>query len=871
MNKLAGRTAALHIAFWQYDPWYRGAWFVWPQATALLLAAWLLADRAVLPIGKWAKPAECSNASSPGCAATQRALLHVPDEVANPTIANQDTVSVDQSAFRSSALADQRKLSAALASYYRGEFQRAIDTLKSATAGDPNVQFVTGLAYSGFYTIEQAREAQVLLRAAAGSGQRQAGTMLGRMLFIGWNGLPKDEQQGRKLIEDGAAAGDAYARRLGAIAYATGELGTTDPRKAVELMRAAADSGEPVAMAQFASFIDTGRGGLAREQSRSLEYLRRSAEAGYTEAQYALARWAMDRYDSKETDDPSEGMKWYERAYQRGHSSYALVNLARAYRFARAMPWFDTKRSFSLLQLCAPYKFAYCHYQLAAAYWVGAGTSQDLVKAYAHYTVASQLGWERAAEELRQLEANLDAGAKNAGKQLAEDLSGSLKSVPQVVSLQIAAADSEPSPWTPPSSRPAGAEYDACAGNNADAAIAACTRLISSGSSGAQLGELHYFKARSFYVKKQCEQAIADFTKAIELRGKLAWALNDRGICYVELGNLDAALADFDEAIRVDSSDPLPYANRADIYLRRNRLDQAIADAGMAVRLDPKRPGSYWLRAAAYVEKERWTDAIADATTCVGLDPKYADCFNKRAYAYYNAGKYDLALADVEELLRLEPRSTWAFTTRGHVHTSQRLFDLALADYTQAIREDGNNHHAYANRGDIYLIKEQYTLAVADTTRALELKPRLGLALKVRGLAFYGLGRLDEARIDLAAAVQQDPSWPKGHLFLALAEGRLEEKAFESCSRGNRRPDASTVVGGLPVCMKGLEFSTSLRELAEAIRLNAQYADAYAYRGYVYMRLRQREQAIADLRKALQLEPNNTFARDTLRSIGAAP
>ena len=29
-----GRAAALHIAFWQYDPLYRRAWFVWPQATS---------------------------------------------------------------------------------------------------------------------------------------------------------------------------------------------------------------------------------------------------------------------------------------------------------------------------------------------------------------------------------------------------------------------------------------------------------------------------------------------------------------------------------------------------------------------------------------------------------------------------------------------------------------------------------------------------------------------------------------------------------------------------------------------------------------------------------------------------------------------
>src|SRR6266849_10096046 len=119
MKRLVGRTAALHVAFWQYDPWYRRAWFVWPQATAILLAGWLFGDRVAQPIGRWAKPADCTNPSNPGCAATQRVMFAWSDEVGKPTIGNQDTVTVDRSAFRSSTTADQRKLSAALAAYYR--------------------------------------------------------------------------------------------------------------------------------------------------------------------------------------------------------------------------------------------------------------------------------------------------------------------------------------------------------------------------------------------------------------------------------------------------------------------------------------------------------------------------------------------------------------------------------------------------------------------------------------------------------------------------------------------------------------------------------------------------------------------------------
>jgi len=85
-----GRVAALHIAFWQYDPLYRRAWFVWPQVTAILLASWLLVGlgpEAAVPLGNWAKPADCTNASTPGCAATRRAAFFWDDEVSRPSIA----------------------------------------------------------------------------------------------------------------------------------------------------------------------------------------------------------------------------------------------------------------------------------------------------------------------------------------------------------------------------------------------------------------------------------------------------------------------------------------------------------------------------------------------------------------------------------------------------------------------------------------------------------------------------------------------------------------------------------------------------------------------------------------------------------------
>jgi TPR repeat protein len=454
-----GRTAALHIAFWQYDPLYRRAWFVWPQVTAILLASWLLVGlpQAAVPVGNWAKPADCTNASTLGCAATRRAVFSWDDEVGRPSIANQITVNVDRSAFRKSAADDQPKLTAALGAYYRYDWAKAIDILKSATANDPNVQFVTALAMLVPNSTDEARNAEPLLREAAAGGNRQAGSVLGRILFAGVGGLPKDETAGRKLIDDAVAAGEPYAMRLAAAGYVSGERGGTyDTVKAVDLLRRAADGGELIAMAQLAYCIDTGRGGLTRDAAKTIDYLRRAADAGFDGAQMTLARWFRDRYGDRESQDLPESIKWYERSYRQGHSVYALAELAFVHRYAREAPWFDTKRSFELLQLCASYRNAYCHFWLARAYHDGAGTARDYTKAYAHYTVAKELGWKDAGGNLQKLEDFLQSDVKTSGAELAKSISAGLKPVPRVIRLQTAETETAgPSPWPDPTPRPA--------------------------------------------------------------------------------------------------------------------------------------------------------------------------------------------------------------------------------------------------------------------------------------------------------------------------------------------------------------------------------------------------------------------------------
>jgi TPR repeat protein len=618
---------------------------VWPQALALLLACWLMISSGPHSPGNWAKPADCTAPSSPGCAATRHALLVFPNELVNPTIAGQSTIVVDRTSFRGSSAGDQPRLVAALGVYYRKEWQRAISVLQAARTDDPNVQFMLALALLGESTVDSSRRAQTLLQAASAAGHRQSGAMLGRIL-MGWPGVIKDELQGRRLIENAAAGGDAYAMRLAAIGYLGREFGTYDPARAVDLMRRAADAGDPGAMLQFARFLSTGFGGVEQSETRSLDYVRRAAEAGFTGAQTLVADWLVERYRNQETDDLSEAIGWYERAYQRGYSMQALVNLAFAYRVAaRAPPWLDTSRSFALLQLCAPYADASCQFWLGSAYQAGAGTAHDIMKAYAHVSVAKQLGRRDAVSYLQQIEAALLPAAKPAAAALAEEVSASLKPVPPLISLQTAEAEAGPSPWTLPQpaqprvSSTAAADWAACRGANSDLAMTACTHLIESGLNGSDLGVARYFKAWNHYLKKQFQQAIEDYGEGIRIGAMLPAAYAGRGMAFQEIDNTDAALRDFDASIRADPSFAFGYATRGELYRRLKQPDNAIADATKAIQLNSKLAFAYGVRAGGYEQKGMWAQVAADCTTAIDLDSKYQFCIERRDLARAKMGQ----------------------------------------------------------------------------------------------------------------------------------------------------------------------------------------------------------------------------------------
>lgn len=119
--------------------------------------------------------------------------------------------------------------------------------------------------------------------------------------------------------------------------------------------------------------------------------------------------------------------------------------------------------------------------------------------------------------------------------------------------------------------------------NLLDLALANYSKAIEIKSDFAQA----YNNRGNIHDKKQeYELALADFTKAIEISPDLLEAHNNRGNCLVHLNNLTAALDEYNRAIEIDPSDDLSYVNRAGLYYLKGQTDSAITDLKKAIKLD---------------------------------------------------------------------------------------------------------------------------------------------------------------------------------------------------------------------------------------------------------------------------------------------
>lgn len=143
----------------------------------------------------------------------------------------------------------------------------------------------------------------------------------------------------------------------------------------------------------------------------------------------------------------------------------------------------------------------------------------------------------------------------------------------------------------------------------------------------------HYFERGAAHVAlADYENAVPDFSKAIELDAKNLPAINDRGTTFRRLGKFEQARADFDTLIKGGVRHPAVYTNRGLAWLDVGNVEQAMTDLHAALELDQKYAPAWEASGAMREAMGQFAKAIDNYRVAVELDPAFALAWNNRAW-----------------------------------------------------------------------------------------------------------------------------------------------------------------------------------------------------------------------------------------------
>lgn len=280
-----------------------------------------------------------------------------------------------------------------------------------------------------------------------------------------------------------------------------------------------------------------------------------------------------------------------------------------------------------------------------------------------------------------------------------------------------------------------------------------------------------YNRGRANQENRNYDQAIQDYSRAIERDPKYSVAFNGRGSAYHAQKDYDRAIQDYNDALRLNPNFASAFNNRGIAYYDKRDYDRAIEDYDQAIRLDPKYAAAFNNRGNVYRDKRDYDRAIQDYDEAIRLNPNYALAFNNRGIAYRSKRENERAIQDYDRAIKLNPKYAAAFNNRGNVYRDMRDYDRAIQDYDEAIHLNPNYVLALNNRGRAYNEKRQYDRALADYEAAGRIDPASASHFRI-ARAFFYLGRFAESAEASLQALMASPQNKYVILWRYIAQAR---------------------------------------------------------------------------------------------------
>jgi tetratricopeptide (TPR) repeat protein len=287
------------------------------------------------------------------------------------------------------------------------------------------------------------------------------------------------------------------------------------------------------------------------------------------------------------------------------------------------------------------------------------------------------------------------------------------------------------------------------------------------------------------------QQALKDYTLALERDPKMATGYANRGFVLNDLHQAGKSVKDFDTALQLQSNYPEAHLGLAYADLQLHRPKPALTQLDAAQKTLGKSHSWHLARAEAFRQEQDFSHAANEYRVALAETPD--DVTTQLAYAdvLYRMRHYPEAIAALNAALKLSPSDPKTYALMSQVHAKQGNRAQVMHDIESAERLGGDQIEILTATGDALLTLGERNAAMKRFSRALDVPggDRIGVRLAIAQI-FMRQGHIDEARRQIAlglAEARVTPDSPvtaedlaeAGNIFLSMHDFNLAESYFD--------------------------------------------------------------------------------------------
>lgn len=262
------------------------------------------------------------------------------------------------------------------------------------------------------------------------------------------------------------------------------------------------------------------------------------------------------------------------------------------------------------------------------------------------------------------------------------------------------------------------------------------TSAITVASQAEDLSKLYKYRGDAKGYLYKYDEAIADFSKALEYDPRFVRAFWQRGYYRAKKLQYELAIGDYTAAIGFVDRDKaggtadlvILYNNRGLHHYQLKHYAESLADLGESLKLNPGYDYANWNMGRTLAAMHRYQDATRYYLMAVSLmqqEKDRASCYADLYWTDRAQLDYRQAVVHITEAVRLNPDNSTYRWNRAYVLRVTKEYALALIDYENAITryqdDSANLRKLYGERAVVKMQMKDAGGALQDLQKAVQL------------------------------------------------------------------------------------------------------------------------------------------------------